>query len=295
VADLPPGGRLVKLGEAVGRRKRSAQARLAAAAQRDASASARDVAAVARDEVAAVRHLAVVQRSAASARDGARTMSAAERIIRAAGQRKRAERLRAEAAEQDALAEQDRSAQDREQAAFERLHALVDRELLADALAGAEVDALTGARMRAAGMTDLERELLCCHRTSRSLVVACVDVVGFKALNDSANHAAADELLVQIVALVKQHLRAYDLIIRVGGNAFLCAMTAMPLADVRRRFNQIAAALAAAPGAAAIRTGCAELVPDETITELIARADGELRERPHADHGPREDPPAATG
>jgi hypothetical protein len=46
--------------------------------------------------------------------------------------------------------------------------------------------------------------------------------------------------------------------------------------DARRRFSAIAAALAAAPGSRAITTGFAELTADDTVTELIARADSEL-------------------
>ncbi len=62
----------------------------------------------------------------------------------------------------------DAAAADREQAARERLHALVDREILADELAIADNDPLTGARTRAAGLADLGRELERCRRTGCS-------------------------------------------------------------------------------------------------------------------------------
>jgi diguanylate cyclase (GGDEF)-like protein len=252
------------------------------------TASARDVAAVQRDEVAAARYRAATQRDAIQLLDGSRSVGASERIIRAAGHRKRVARTRAQVAEQHLQAERDRrvAAQDREQSAFERLHALVDRERLADALATAAVDPLTGARMRAPGLLELDRDVLGCHRTGRSLVVAYVDVIGLKALNDSAGHAAGDELLIGVVALLMEHLRAYDLIIRIGGDEFLCAMTGMPRLDVERRFEGIADALAATSAGAAIRTGFAELAPGETVQELVARADGQLIGRPHGGHGP---------
>jgi len=289
VADPPPGRSRANNGSPRAtddRREQSAEARLAAADERDATARARDVAAVHRDELAAARQRAAVKRDAIGLRDDARHISASERIILAAGQRKRAARARADSAEQRVQADDDRrvAAQDREQSAFERLHALVDRERLADALASAAVDPLTGARMRAPGLVELDRELLCCHRTGHSLVVAYVDVVGLKTLNDTEGHAAGDELLVGVVALLKEHLRAYDLIIRIGGDEFLCAMSAMTLVDARLRFAGIAETLAAAPGGTAIRTGFAMLAPGETTVQLIARADGQLIGRPHTDH-----------
>jgi diguanylate cyclase (GGDEF)-like protein len=100
--------------------------------------------------------------------------------------------------------------------------------------------------------------------------------VGLKTVNDTDGHGAGDELLRRVVALVRGHLRPYDLVIRLGGDEFLCAMSNMTLADARQRFGALATELAAAPGPGAIRTGFAEFAPDQMATELIARADSEL-------------------
>ena len=260
-------------------RGQAAHVRLLAADKRDAIADARDIAARARDHTADARSLAMAQRDAAHEQeDGARALNGAEIVIRAAGQRKRAAERRALAAEQRTMAAQDRqaAARDREQAARGRLRALVDREALARQLAIAETDGLTGARARAAGLADLDHELDRCSRTGNVLVVAYVDVVGLKAVNDTQGHGAGDELLKRVVALLREHLRSYDLIIRLGGDEFLCAMSNMTLPDARQRFSAIASALAAAPDAAAIRTGFAALSPEEPAAELIARADSDL-------------------
>jgi diguanylate cyclase (GGDEF)-like protein len=275
---------------AASRREQSAGARLHAADKRDAIAHARDLAALARDQAADARNLAMAQRENAYGQDdGAGAVNGAGIVIRASGQRKRAARRRAQVAEQGALAAQDRhgAAQDREQAARERLHALADREVLADELAIAEIDPLTGARTRAAGLIDLERELNRSRRTTGRLVVAYVDVVGLKTLNDTEGHSAGDELLRRAVQLIKQHVRPYDLIIRVGGDEFVCAMSNASLSNARQRFAAIAAVLAAAPEPGAIRTGFAELTADETARELIARADSQLIDSHRADHDPR--------
>lgn len=262
-------------------RERSARARVDAADQRDLVARARDLAAAARDGAADARDLAFTRYDAAYEQPGgAWTGSAAEMISRSAEHRARAARHRAQAAEHRAMAATDRqaAAEDREQAARERLQSTTDRELLAGELVIAETDALTGARTRAAGLVDLDHELERCRRTSGQLVVAYVDVVGLKAVNDSMGHNAGDELLQRVVSLVRTFLRPYDLIIRLGGDEFLCAMSNMTLADARQRFSALAVALADAPGAGSIRSGFAELAPDQVATELIARADSELME-----------------
>jgi diguanylate cyclase (GGDEF)-like protein len=272
---------------ATGRRDQSAQARLQAADGRDAVAHARDLAAFTRDAAADARNLELAWRDGSDEDEGtARVVSGSEVMIVAAARRKRAARYHEQAVEHDARAAEDRhdAAADREQAAYERLHALVDRELLADALAQAANDALTGARARAAGLAELACEIDRCRRTSGQLVVAYLDVVGLKALNDSQGHAAGDALLILVVSLVENHLRSYDLIVRVGGDEFVCAMSNMTLADARERFGQVAAALSAASGGATIRYGLARLTPHESATELVARADRELIAGPHSPH-----------
>jgi len=261
-------------------RDQSAERRLAAADARDVLADARDLTALARDEAAAARSLPTAQDGVYPQEHDARTPTETTGLARAAGQRRCEERLRALAAEQCALAAQDRqaAAQDREQGACERRHALADRQALARQLTITETDPLTGARARAAGLADLDRELDRCHRTNGRLVVAYIDVVGLKTVNDTLGHGAGDELLQQVVALLKEHLRAYDLVIRLAGDEFLCAMPNISVPEARQRFRAIAGALSAAPCCAAISTGFAELAPGQPVAELIARADKEMLE-----------------
>lgn len=228
---------------------------------RDERAQARDLAAVARDESAATRDLATAQRDA---------------------------QHRAQAAEDRARAAEDRraAAEDRRHAAADLQRALADQAKLARELALTETDSLTGARSRAAGLTDLDHELHRCRRTQSRLVVAYVDVVGLKSVNDSEGHQAGDRLLIHSVATIKKHLRPYDLVVRLGGDEFLCAMSSMTLLDAHRRFSAIAVALADAPSAPTIRTGFAELSPEQTATDLIACADADLIARRHRNgHG----------
>jgi diguanylate cyclase (GGDEF)-like protein len=259
-------------------RGQTAVTRLASARERDETAHARDLAALARDRAAAARDLAMARRDAEYEQDDARTATGTELIMRAARQRRRARDYRVRAAEHRAQAARDREAAaiDREQGARDRLQALTDCEALARAPAITEMDALTGPRTRAAGLADLDRELDRSRRTSSTLVVGYVDAVGLKRLNDSEGHDAGDRLLKRIVALIIDQLRPYDLIVRLAGDEFLCAMSNMTLSDARRRFSALGTALAASLEAGAIRTGFAELTGDETAAELIMRADSQL-------------------
>lgn len=256
-------------------REHSAHARLEAAAGRDSIAQARDLAALARDRAADARDLAMAQVDAVVEQDaGLHERTGSDRIIRAAGARKRAAQRRAHVAEQRALTAKDRhaAAADREQSARERLRALVDREALSREVAIVETDRLTGARTRAAGLTNLDQEVDRCRRSSGRVVVVFVSVEGLKPVNDAEGQHAGDELLKGLVGLIKKDLRSYDLIIRLGGDEFLIALSNTTLAEARRRFGALASG--SEPGA--IRTGFAELTAGETADQLIARAEHEL-------------------
>lgn len=234
----------------------------------------------------------MAQRDAEHNRDDALAPTDADLFARAAEQRQLAAEYRAQAAEYRAQAARDReaAATDREQGARDRQRAHADREALAHALALSEIDPLTGAHARAPGLRDLEHEIDRSRRTASTLVVAYVDVVGLKRLNDSEGHEAGDRLLQRVVVLIREHLRPYDLIVRLGGDEFLCAMPHMTDAEARERLDAIASALAASKEAGALRTGFAELAPGESATELIARADSQL----NASRRDTNTPPDAT-
>jgi diguanylate cyclase (GGDEF)-like protein len=265
-------------------REQTAQGRLEAATKRDEIAHSRDLGAVARDHAADVRDLAMAQLDAHDRDHAAHALTGESVAVRAARQRKLAGEQRVRAAQQRALAAEDRqhAADDRVRGATERQRALADREMLARQLQMAEIDFLTGTSTRASGLPHLERELDRCRRTDGRLVVAYVDVIGLKTLNDSEGHRAGDRLLQRVVALIKKQLRSYDLIIRMGGDEFLCVVSTISLSDARTRFSAIDKALAVASGPGAIRSGFAELRPDESAEDLIARADGELVDRRRA-------------
>jgi diguanylate cyclase (GGDEF)-like protein len=252
-------------------RQYSAHGRVEAANARDQIAHARDLAALARDQAADLRDRELVARDGTSASDGA------EVLLRAADRRSvAAERTAAADGRARAAGDRKQAARDREQAASDRLQAQADRDALLDQLAIAKTDGLTGTRSRATGLEDFNHEIDRAHRTMAPLVIAYVDVVGLKVVNDTHGHAAGDELLQRAVNAIRDHLRSYDLIVRIGGDEFLTVMSGATLKDVRQRFDAIQSALAADPDQCEIKVGFAALEADDSASELIKRADAEL-------------------
>jgi diguanylate cyclase (GGDEF)-like protein len=253
-------------------RQYSAHGRVKVASVRDQVARARDLTALARDQAMEQRDRALATNDAASPGDGAEIM------LRDAENRRNAAADRAGAAEGRARAAADReqAARDREQATRDVLQAHAEREELLKQLAAAETDGLTGTRSRATGLEDFDNEIARAHRTMAPLIIAYIDVVGLKAVNDTHGHGAGDMLLQRAVSAIRDHLRSYDLIVRIGGDEFLCVLSGATMENVRQRFDDIQVALAAEPGRCEISVGFAELEAEDSAAELIERADAEL-------------------
>jgi diguanylate cyclase (GGDEF)-like protein len=220
------------------------------AEERDERAEARDVAAKARD-------------TCADERDGR-----AEALELAAGGG-RAEVIADRAA---ALSDRCGGSDDRDRAAEDRHASASDRTFSAEARAASSTDGLTGARRREAGVLEFQREIDRAKRTQRPFTAAFVDVDGLKAINDTRGHSAGDQLLVSVARALHEHLRSYDLIVRYGGDEFLCALPGMTSDRAAARFVRVNRTLAEA-GNARVTVGLAELTPADTLDDLVARAD----------------------
>jgi diguanylate cyclase (GGDEF)-like protein len=264
-------------------RGQTAGRRHEAATSRDAIAHHRDLLALERDRQADRSDRELAARDAAWS-ISAHASTAAEILMRGAAERRRAAADRAAAADARARAAADRTqaAADRERAGRDRAQARTDREGLIQELVVAETDALTGARTRGAGLADLDQEINRARRTNARLVVGYVDVVGLKQVNDIGGHAAGDALLRRTVNGIRDHLRSYDLLIRVGGDEFVCVMSGATLEDAQRHFNAVQAALANAPEPCDIKVGFASFSGQENAEDLVARADADLPASPRS-------------
>jgi len=169
----------------------------------------------------------------------------------------------------EAAADRRAAAADRRAAASDRRAAAADRER-------ADTDELTGAMRRGSGLDALRRAVERAHRADERLVVAFVDVDGLKRVNDTHGHAAGDALLRGVVRAMFADVRSYDLVIRYGGDEFLCALEGMSLERARHRMAAIRTALREELGGVVITVGLAALEPGETVDELVARADRAL-------------------
>jgi diguanylate cyclase (GGDEF)-like protein len=190
-----------------------------------------------------------------------------------------ADRTAAVQARARAAADREQAARDRKQAARDRSQAHAHREALLRQLAIAETDPLTRTRTRARGLADLEHEIDRARRTTDRLAVAYVDIVGLKLANDNHGHAAGDALLQRAVEAIRGHLRSYDMIVRIGGDEFLCVMSGATIEDARDRFGAVHLALATDPDPCEIKVGFAALMAQDTAAELIGRADSDLPNR----------------
>lgn len=104
---------------------------------------------------------------------------------------------------------------------------LVDRlqEANAALAASALVDTVTGLPNRRALMAELTRRIAHCQRQHESLVVAFIDLDGFKAINDRHGHEAGDRFLAAIGRTLQGALRADDFAARLGGDEFVVVGT----------------------------------------------------------------------
>jgi diguanylate cyclase (GGDEF)-like protein len=182
-----------------------------------------------------------------------------------------------------AAADRVKASNDRARAAAERLEASHERveaqRLLAAAeaaLTGATTDELTGARSRQYGMEEIARELRRAHRTETRLVLAFIDVDGLKQVNDTQGHPSGDALLRRTGEALLAGVRAYDLVVRYGGDEFICAMPNVTEGRARLRFEKIAATLASIDPDHSITYGLSEAQPGDGLADLIAHADSDL-------------------
>ena len=81
-------------------------------------------------------------------------------------------------------------------------------------------DSLTGLANRTLLHETLAKAISHGHRSDTSVIVLCLDLDGFKAVNDLYGHAAGDRLLVEVAARLSGNTRETDTAARLGGDEF---------------------------------------------------------------------------
>ena len=157
-------------------------------------------------------------------------------------------------------------------------HNITKLRLAQDALMDlARKDPLTMLPNRAAADQRLE-ELLDRHA---ALVVAFVDLDGFKALNDRYGHVVGDQVLRAVAGWLAETVRPADLVARFGGDEFLVvaeATRAEPAGLARRLASAARGRVDTGEHlleiTASVGVACSQ--PGDTPTEVIRRADAAM-------------------
>jgi diguanylate cyclase (GGDEF)-like protein len=224
-------------------RDRETEARDREAEARDLEAETRDRAAEARDDLAKARD------RQAEARDRGR--ESGDPVLVGAGT----------------------SATDRAGAASDREHSASDRAASAAERLASSFDDLTGAYRRTPGMVEARREIARMRRSGQPLTFVFVDVDGLKALNDDEGHAAGDDLLRKVGQRIRHGLRSYDLLVRYGGDEFVCVLSDTNATDAAERFDSVNATLGVGSVQGYLSVGIAQLLPADSAEDVVARAD----------------------
>lgn len=149
----------------------------------------------------------------------------------------------------------------------------------AERLAGQ--DPLTGLDNR----RRVESSIECRLAGTKPFAVLLLDLNGFKQLNDTCGHVAADELLKQFSAELKSGFRASDVVGRFGGDEFIIVLDA-GIEEVNAHIERISRWIfgdytirvgdASRKVAVSAAIGSAESRPGDSLRTLLERADAAM-------------------
>jgi diguanylate cyclase (GGDEF)-like protein len=147
----------------------------------------------------------------------------------------------------------------------------------------AERDPLTGVLNRAGIKRRLDWALAASQTSHQPLAVLFLDIDHFKRINDSHGHAIGDACLGALVRIVTAELQYGDQVGRLGGEEFLLVLPganwrrARDAADnIRRSVEMRCRQIAGVALEMTISIGVADSRPNDTVSDLIARADAAM-------------------
>jgi diguanylate cyclase (GGDEF)-like protein len=149
-------------------------------------------------------------------------------------------------------------------------------------------DPLTGLANRAYLRTRvnvLQRE-----RTAEQIGVLVIDLDGFKRVNDAAGHEAGDQVLQVVGERMQRHVRAGDILARMGGDEFVAVLigddVAEALAETAERLRAVIAEPVQGHSGRVhfvrASVGCAVGSVTDDFSALIAKADAEMYRAKHS-------------
>jgi diguanylate cyclase (GGDEF)-like protein len=136
----------------------------------------------------------------------------------------------------------------------------------------ATTDTLTGLGHRAAFDSALEEAL---SAPEGGVALLMLDLDGFKAVNDNRGHSAGDELLRNAATALSRALRQGDQLFRVGGDEFATVLRVRDAAEAEAIGERLVSAYRSS-GMGSVSVGIAMAAADESLADLVARADNAL-------------------
>jgi diguanylate cyclase (GGDEF)-like protein len=146
----------------------------------------------------------------------------------------------------------------------------------------AVTDPLTGLANRRGGERSVASEIARARRQRTPLSCIFIDIDRFKRINDTYGHQAGDRLLREISDLLRRTLRAYDILVRWGGEEFLLILPGVTLEQARKLAERIRGAVERLDtdglGQVTISAGTAALDGSYDFETMLMTADRRLYE-----------------
>ncbi len=144
----------------------------------------------------------------------------------------------------------------------------------------ASTDPLTGIANRRGGEKHIANEISRAKRERRPLSCVLLDIDRFKQVNDTYGHQAGDQLLRDIGTLLRRTVRAYDILVRWGGEEFLMVLPGVDLDTARLLAERVRVAVEALDthgiGGVTISGGVAKFEMDYDFAATLKTADQRL-------------------
>ena len=144
----------------------------------------------------------------------------------------------------------------------------------------AVTDPLTGLANRRGGERSVASEISRARRQKAPLSCIFFDIDNFKRINDTFGHQAGDRLLRDLSDLLRRTMRAYDILVRWGGEEFLLILPGVNLEQARNLAERIRTAVERLDtqglGTVTISAGTAALDSSYDFETMLMTADRRL-------------------
>ena len=144
------------------------------------------------------------------------------------------------------------------------------------------LDSLTQVANRAEFERVMEQYIRACNTSDFKCSLIICDIDFFKQINDNYNHHIGDQALVSFASLLKQFVRAQDIVARYGGEEFVILCGNCDKESAVQRAEEIRATLTQTPQpmldgkCITASFGVSQLQAGDTATDFFVRADTAL-------------------